>query len=272
MLIALLAFSLGCYLVKDHRLIFLEKDIFWFSCICITVIMATGYWINDVFDYKVDRVNKPGRVIISSHLSSKKVVTAYMSALFIVVVFSFFALGWLITLVNLAIISALFVYAWLLKRISVIGNILIASLTASVLAYPVLLLDEITWPLVWTIIFSFEVTFIREVIKDMEDIKGDLEFGLQTLPIQIGTATTKKIMYMCYGLFGLSHMLPVWLTYLLDQEFIIWYLTFSVLFVQIPTFFLLLKLFKAHEPEHYAFQSKWWKLLIFSGMLSVLLL
>jgi len=272
LLIAFVAFSLGTWLSRDRRLIFVENENFWYASICIAAIMATGYWINDVFDFRIDRINKPGRVIISRHLSTKKVTTAYISAIFCISVFALFLLGWKLTLFHLSIISILFVYAWVLKRMSVVGNILIASLTSAVIAYPVLLSGEINLPLIWMIVFAFGITYIREVMKDLEDIRGDLEFGLQTMPIRIGISATRRVVAVCYGLFGISHLLPVLEEFIRLGEFNLTYLIISILAIQCPVIYLFYRIATKKSAGEYGLQSAWLKWLIAGGMFSVIFL
>ena len=51
---------------------------FWATLLTIAGIAATGYWINDVYDFRIDRINKPNRTIVNAILSVKKVMTIYI--------------------------------------------------------------------------------------------------------------------------------------------------------------------------------------------------
>lgn len=270
-LITLLAFALAVHIATGDLLHALRDPQYWWGCICLTVITATGYWVNDAFDFKIDRENKPRKVIVNAHLSVKKVLTAYWAALVVVMGFSLLLQPPVLWAINAGAAALLFLYAWLLKRTTVIGNIVIATLTAMVVYYAALMYVPST-ALLWTILFAFEVTFIREVVKDMEDIKGDLKFKLQTLPIRIGLGATRQVVVASYIVFILSCYAPVLEALVRMGEFNWQYVVVSILAVQVPAALLAVKMSKAEQTADYAWQSKWLKALIFTGMLSMLLL
>lgn len=270
-LITLLAFGLGAFLGMENDLAFVEDPNFWIGMGVLAVISATGYWVNDAFDFKIDRVNKPRKVIVNAHLSVKKVLTAYFTALVLVLGLSFFFQELPLFLVNFAAAALLFAYAALLKRTTVIGNVVIAALTGLVLYYAGLHY-KLTLPLMWTILFAFEVTFLREVVKDIEDIEGDLKFKLQTLPIRIGIRNAKRVLYVAAAFFWLSCFGPFVQNYLLFGEWNWIYLAAVSVLVQAPLFYLIGLLRKATEPEHFTLPSRILKLLIINGMISVLFL
>lgn len=270
-LITLLAFGLSAFIALGKNWLFLEDPRFWYGCVCLTVISATGYWVNDAFDFKIDRVNRPGRTIVNAHLSVKKVLTAYFPAVALVLLFSFFTLDIALTALNAGAAFLLFAYAALLKRTTVIGNIVIASLTALVVYYAAVMYAP-RMALIWTIVFAFEVTFIREVVKDVEDIRGDLQFKLQTLPIRIGISKTKQVILISYILFILSCFGPFVAEYLTLKAWNFTYLGASFALVQLPALLLARNLQKAETSEDFGRQSSYLKYLIFLGMVSVLFL
>lgn len=270
-LITLLAFTLAAFIAKGDLQACVQDPQFWYGCVCLTVISATGYWVNDVFDFKIDRENKPRKVIVNAHLSVKKVFTAYLAAVVLVLGFSFWYQPITLFGLNAGAIGLLFLYAWLLKRTTVVGNIVIALLTALVVYYAAVMYVPRT-AVMWMIMFAFEVTFIREVIKDIEDIKGDLKFKLQTLPIRIGIQATKQVVLVCYIVFILSCYAPLAEGLVRMHTFNWPYLLASLLLVQVPSVVLLSKLRKTFEPEDFGWQSRMLKVLILAGMLTVLLL
>jgi 4-hydroxybenzoate polyprenyltransferase len=270
-LITLIAFALAAHIAQGDILFCLQDPQFWYGCLCLVVITATGYWVNDAFDFKIDRENKPRRVIVNAHLSVKKVLTAYFAAVVLVLGFSIYFQPLILFGINASVIGLLFLYAWLLKRTTVVGNIVIALLTAMVVYYAALMYVPRT-VVMWMILFAFEVTFLREVVKDVEDIKGDLKFKLQTLPIRIGTQATKKFLLFCYAVFILSCYAPIVEAILRGQPLHLPYLIGSILAVQLPTAYLMVRLRDASTTVDFAWQSKWLKALIFAGMLSILLL
>lgn len=269
--ITLLAFVLAAFIAKGNGILFFQDIDFWYACVALTVITASGYWVNDAFDFKIDRENKPNRVIVNAQLSVKKVLTAYFLVVILTLTASLLLQSFVLFWVNLAAVMLLFLYAWLLKRTTVIGNIVIATLTGLVIYYAALIYVPRT-AIMWMIMFAFEVTFLREVVKDAEDIKGDLKFKLQTLPIRIGVSATRRVLQFCYLIFILSCNLPILEAAYREQAFNWPYLIASIVLVQIPAGYLLLDVGKAAGTTDFAKQSKYLKILIILGMLSVLLL
>lgn len=269
--ITFLAFVLGAFLATRKDISFIMEPLFWWAAIPMLLITATGYWVNDAYDFKIDRLNKPRAVIVNAHLSVKKVLTAYFFVLAFSLGIAFWKLPLPAFLVNLGAAAALFAYAAVLKRTTVIGNVVIASLTASVIYYAGLVFG-INIPLIWTTAFAFMVNFIREIVKDIEDIRGDLHFQLQTLPIRIGTLATKRVLYIALGLFTLMGNGPFFHQYMRDGNWNLLYLAVSILLVQLPSFWVLLKLFKAKTEKEFHQISQYLKVLVLTGMVSLLFL
>lgn len=270
-LITLIAFALSAFLALNQDFSFAEDPTFWSGILCLTIISSTGYWINDVFDFKIDRVNKPRRVIVNAHLSRKKVLTVYFVAIGLMVGFSFLTLDYALTAINLGCTALLFVYAAWLKRTTVVGNLVIAALTALVIYYAAVMYS-LNVPLIWTIVFAFEATFLREVVKDVEDIDGDLRFQLQTLPIRIGIKATKNVLLLSYLVFLLSCYGPIISEYILRRDFNWSYLIASIVLVQAPAIYMMRMLRKSEKPADFSRQSLYLKILIFLGMVSILFL
>lgn len=276
-LISFLSFAVGCYLVSDKDLHFLLELPFWGTGLTIAIIAATGYWINDVHDFRIDRVNKPSKTVVNALLSVKKVLTVYFLTNMGILLFSLTYLGWYlgkfnITFINFVSVILLFIYASWLKRVSVAGNLVIAFMVALVLILAYYLLGDINLSLIWAIVFAFEITLIREITKDVQDIKGDLQFGLRTLPIQIGMRHTKQVLLVLYVIFLMSTYLPfVEAQWRMDQW--LWaYLFLSVALVQVPCLYTIRLMWRAREPEDFGVQSGMLKILMLTGLVTLFFL
>ncbi|MEM8898565.1 MAG: UbiA family prenyltransferase [Bacteroidota bacterium] len=276
MLISFISFGLACFIASSRHLHFISHEMFWATSLMIILIAATGYWINDIYDFKVDRINRPDRTVVNAILSVKKVLTGYIIGISIILLFSVLFIGYYkrhpeITLINILSVSLLFIYASFLKKVGVVGNFVIGLLIILV----VLLggyLYGINFTLMWMMAFAFQITLIREITKDVQDIKGDLAYKLSTLPIQIGMEATKRVLLILYILFLISCLLPVIIKLVRTGEWIFPYLISSVLLVQIPTIWLMQKMMKAQEPEEFAYQSGFLKLLMLSGIITLFFL
>lgn len=279
--ISLIAYGLACYIAayKSHGFLF---DIqfypqFWGTAITIVGIAATGYWINDVYDFKIDRLNKPEKTIVNAFLSVKKVLTAYFIATFLLATFSVLYLAWYkgeyqITIINFLSIILLFLYASYLKRISVVGNLVIALLVSFVVFLGGYVWNNINTELIYTAIFAFLVTLLREITKDVEDIQGDLAYNLQTLPIQIGVNATKRVLWVLYGIFLMACYTPFIIEAFTKGVWLWEYLLVSICLVQLPTMYIFMLMRRAKLPADYGLQSRYLKFLMFGGMVSVLFL
>lgn len=267
-LIAVLALALGCYLAKGHHFSFLADFSFWASAFCVAIITATGYWINDAYDFRIDRINKPGKTIVNAHISVKKALTVYFVVLLLTLAVSVFVLKPVLSGLNLLVILMLFAYAAWFKRMSVVGNLVVASLTALVVYYASLLYGTPRMAIIWTMVFAFEVTFLRELAKDIEDIPGDVQYKLQTLPIRIGIRGATRVLTACYLLFILTCYAPFFAERWMYAKWNWPYLAASVLCVQIPSVWLLLRLRKTSEPAHFRHQSRWLKWITLAGFIS----
>jgi 4-hydroxybenzoate polyprenyltransferase len=276
-LISWLAFAVACFLVQDKSLAFLADLPFWGTALVIMVIAAAGYWVNDVYDYRIDRVNKPGRTVVNALLSVKKVLTVYFLTNLGIIIFSLGYLGmhlghYHITFINLVSVLLLFIYASWLKRVSVAGNLVIAFLIALVLFLAYYLYDKINLSLIWAIMFAFEITLIREITKDVQDIKGDLQYGLRTLPIQLGIRGTQRVLLALYTLFLLSCYLPFVEAHWRHGEWLWHYLSLSVLLLQVPCLYLIRMMWKSTEPAHFGMQSNMLKVLMLTGLITLFFL
>ena len=274
--ISFLAFGVAAFISQDKSWAFLTDSVFWATAACIIVIAAAGYWVNDVYDFRIDRINKPGKTIVNAYLSVKKVLTVYFFVNAGILIFSFVYLGYMnqkyhISVINLISVGLLFLYASYLKRIGVPGNLSIAFLIALVILLAGYLY-EVNSPLVWTMVFAFEITLIREITKDIEDIRGDLQFELRTLPIQIGIRRTKYILQVFYVCFLLSCYVPFIYGYFRVNTLIWNYLLVSVLLVQIPTVYMMYLLARSVRPEDFGKQSTYLKYIMLGGIVSLFFL
>ncbi len=274
--ISMLAFFLACLVANDHALYFVKDLGFWLGSLVIGGIAAAGYWINDVFDFRIDRINKPSRTIVNALLSVKKVVTVYIVVNVGLLALSAWFMGFgfhqfEFTFINLFSVILLFWYASYLKRVGLPGNMAIALLVALVIILAGYLY-RINMALVWMVMFAFEITLIREIIKDIEDIRGDLRFNLQTLPIQIGIRQTKWVVSVLFFLFLLSCYLPAIYRMATAGEFLWQYLWISMGLVQAPSLFLMNMLARATSASDFGVLSKNLKYLMISGMATILFL
>ncbi|WP_435552858.1 geranylgeranylglycerol-phosphate geranylgeranyltransferase [Natrinema sp. CGMCC1.2065] len=146
--------------------------------------VGAGNAINDYFDREIDRINQPGRAIPRGAVSPRGAlafsVLLFAGAVALAVTLPATAIA--IAGVNLL---ALVAYTEFFKGLPGLGNALVAYLVGSTFLFGAAAVGEIA-PAVVLFVLAAIATLTREIIKDVEDIEGDREEGLNTLPIAIG--------------------------------------------------------------------------------------
>ena len=185
------------------------------------MIAAAGNMINDYFDVRADRINKPEKVIIGTHVKRRVAIVSHWGLNFIAfciaIYLSYTMKTFWYMFIHLLTINLLWFYSMYLKRKFLSGNIIIAALTGMV---PILVgfyfhqllefnngeepvthypfdqyLGEnyILWLAAGLATFAFILNLAREIVKDMEDVEGDKKLNASTLPIKLGYPKTKII-------------------------------------------------------------------------------
>lgn len=169
------------------------------------VFLATGAGnvINDVFDYKIDKINKPLRPIPSGRIGLKQAKN-YSLALFGIAIILGFIISYLIANIWPAIVVVacsllMYYYASTLKSLALVGNISVAVLTGLCFIFGGVIIgfnnEDYNLIIVsfYLAIFAIFMTLAREIIKDMEDIEGDKLEGARTFPIIYGKKISSLI-------------------------------------------------------------------------------
>lgn len=154
------------------------------SSLAAALITAGGNVINDIFDIETDKIAHPDRVLVNGTLSKKEAALFYnlLNAIAIIL-----ATGISIQVLLIALLSIilLFVYSKFLKKLPLIGNFVIAFLTGLAFIYGGFVSNNPVTAVI-PAIFAFLINFIREVVKDIQDIEGDKSANLKTFPIKYG--------------------------------------------------------------------------------------
>lgn len=187
---------------QSWSVIFLNKGFFLLVSATI-MITSAGYLINDYYDVKIDFVNRPERVLVGKKLKRRWVIAGH-TLLNLAAIGIGFYLSLKIGLIFFGAAFLLWLYSNQLKRLPFVGNLAIALLTGTTLLLVAEYFNERTYVIACYAVFAAFITLIREIIKDIEDMKGDERFGCKTLPIVFGIATTKKILYLISATFLLT--------------------------------------------------------------------
>jgi len=251
------------------------------STVCIA---AGGYLINNIFDRATDEINKPGDVVVDKGIPEAMAYNIYM-VLNIIGVGAGFYLSNLIgkpgfALLFIVISGTLYLYASGLKQTLLIGNIIIALLLSiSIITVGIFDLLPMITPqnqagmgLLFEIlldyaVFAFIINFIREIVKDLEDVKGDYNQGMNTLPIALGVDRTVRIV------FGLSFIPIGLIIYYINEHLFsndLYYATaYGLALILAPLLYFTIKIFSAKKQKEFNHLSTVLKIVIFFGILSI---
>lgn len=262
----------------------LSHGYFFLGVICSITLAAGGYIINDLYDLDTDALNKPKRITIGKSIKENSAWNLYYATVLIAMASAYFLAQeagiddlWMIAPLASVI---LYLYAYDLKARPFLGNFIVAALSA----LPVFLVgvfdilpaanDENAMQVSQTIdvigaysLFAFGISFIREMIKDAEDKVGDKASHYKTLALLLPQTVFKGIIILLL----LMHIIPLanysWGIFNNDS--------FSSLYlflcVVAPLIYLIYKSVLAHKPRDYKHISTVLKLVMLTGILSMLI-
>jgi len=274
------------FLKQQKGLIVALNDIEFVLLILATIcIAAAGYIINNIADQETDNIAKPEKVIVGKHISESKAYTFYIVINIIGVVLGFFIANLVFkpsfAAIFIAIAFLLYMYATQFKQSLLAGNFLVSFLVAfSILLvglfdlYPIItnenrpFLGVLFQIIIDYAVFAFLLTFIREVIKDIEDYEGDLKTGMNTLPIYLGKEKTQKIV------FGLSFIPLIALLYYLNANFksLDYVIYYTLAFIIAPMLYFIVKLWQAKTQKEFNHLSTVLKIIMITGILSIIII
>lgn len=261
LIIALAQYFTAAFLIKLDAVLY-NKSLFVLTCSTL-IIAAAGYIINDYYDVKIDLINKPQRVVVGKTLKRRIAMISH-TLLNVTGIALGFILSYKIAVVNFLSAVLLWAYSNQFKRMVLIGNFLVAFLTGLSIYVIALLFDPANTLVLAYSLFAFFFTLIREIIKDMEDLKGDASFGCKTLPIVVGIRKTKIVIYIITLVMLTSLCL---LLYSLVGSYMLW----MCLALIIPVTFLFFKLVRADTTAHFTFLSNYCKFVMLIGVLTMAL-
>jgi geranylgeranylglycerol-phosphate geranylgeranyltransferase len=188
----------------------LDYSIIFMAAIAASLTAAAGNIINDYFDAESDKINHPERPIPSGKISKKNALILYFVFAVLSIVVSIKISQ---TAFNIVVLSniLLFLYSYSLKKKILVGNFIVAFLTGFTLIFGGLAAGNAKAAII-PAVFAFLINFIRELVKDMQDIEGDTASGTKTYPAVYGIKSTKNIIL----LFSLLLIAATFYPYLLN--------------------------------------------------------
>jgi len=284
LMIAIFQYALR-YLLVAPILDYQEKGLiishfdFFLLVISTLFIAAGGYAVNDIEDVAIDSINKPSRVIVSTKIKEESANNFYTAITFVGVAIGFY-LSFvkdirLIGFIQIFSAGFLYFYATTYKCIPLLGNVIIGLLTGMtalmvIIAEPAAMADPAVLTFTGSyMVFAFSMTILRELIKDLEDQKGDSTCGCKTLPVMIGSIPVKIIA----GLLSLMIVTTlIWIQISTKQWQAMLSFGYVTALVTVPLLVLSFLIFKATEMKDYARCALLSKMIMFTGIISIIII
>jgi len=272
----------------------LSNNQFYLLVLATIFITASGYIINDIYDVRTDKVNKEESIIIGKSITSRDAITWY-------IIFNFLGLGLGVyiayvvkqpyySLIFIYCIFSLWAYSKQMKTSFLYGNLQVSLLTALSI-FNVALFDiipnginknngeiMILRIILFYALFAFIITFIREIIKDLEDMEGDKKIQAKTLAITYGIQKTKwvSLIFSIFTFLGVAYF--QYFQYSIassefEYEISIWGVNkiaiIFAFFIQFLFLFLGFKIYTSKLKNNFYFISQLCKFIMIAGILSI---
>lgn len=260
-IIAIAQYFAAAFLLHLNFSVFSDWRLFVLS-LSTVLIAAAGYIINDYYDIKIDLINKPDRVVIGKSITRRYAILfhTFISSTGILLGV---VVGWKIGAINFICVFLLWLYSNNLKRQPFIGNLAVAALTGLSIDMINLLYNVHNTLVIIYSLFAFFMTLVREIVKDMEDMKGDTTFGCRTLPIVWGIRKTKSLLYVIILIFAIA-VIAINKYYLLMPAY------YFILLLFFPLAILVFRLIRADTKKEFYQLSQLCKVIMLIGILSMI--
>ncbi len=228
------------------------------------LVIAGGYIINSFYDSEKDLINKPHKSMLDRLVSQRTKLSAYFVLNFLAVLFGSY-ISFRASVFFSAYIFGIWLYSHKLKRIPFIGNLVSATLAITPFFAVFVYYKNFETVIFVHAIFLFLLILAREMIKDLENIAGDLAQGYRTIPIIYGTLFSK----ISISILILITLVP---SLLLINKFDVGYMYLYFMGSIVLMVLFLILLWKAEGKKHYVWLHNIIKFTIVAGVFSILLI
>jgi 4-hydroxybenzoate polyprenyltransferase len=260
---------------KERRALeILEDGNLFLIVLASSLTIASGYIINNFYDAQKDLINRPKKSMLDRLVSQGTKLQVYFALNFTVVVLAFMV-SWRAAVFFSAYIFLIWFYSHKLKKYPLIGN-LTAALLAVLPFFGILLyvtrynsgtyfMSDNIGTIFAHATFLYLLILIREIIKDLENLQGDIATNYRTIPVMLGERAAKNIIM---GLTFLT-VIPV---FLLVNEYDVGYMDIYFYTGMIVIIYFLIKLQKSETREDYQLLHNTLKALIVAGVFCIVLI
>jgi len=226
---------------------------------------AAGNALNDYCDVEIDRINRPNRPIPSGKIS-RRTALIFSIALFVIgVILTVFILTPAIGIVVAVAIFLLVTYSLYFKKRAFWGNFIVASILGLTFIFGALVFGDVRKGIA-PFFLALGFNLVREIVKDMQDVRGDRSENAQTIPLQYGVRVAQNWIVWLTLLLMAGAFLPYFL-----GIYGIYYLVVLVIFVEIPLTFVVYSIRKDVGEANCGRLARLLKVDVFFGLIAIFL-
>lgn len=237
-------------------------DNLFFLVLATASVVASGYIINNFYDSEKDIINRPYKTMLDRFVSQRTKLSVYfllnLSAFFFASYVSF----WAVVFFS-GYIFMIWLYSYRLKKILFLGNLIASILTITPFFAIFVYYRNFEMVVFLHAVFLYLIIVIRELVKDLENIKGDLVHGYRTIPLVYGEKWSKFFLTALV----LFSFIPI---YFLVSRFEIGEMHYYFYAAAILLIFFLLILYFSKAKWQYLLLHNLLKFIIVAGIFSIL--
>ncbi|MFD1063022.1 geranylgeranylglycerol-phosphate geranylgeranyltransferase [Winogradskyella litorisediminis] len=229
-----------------------------------SAVIASGYIINNFYDSEKDLINRPNKTMLDKLVSQNTKLSIYFVLNFLAIIFASYV-SFRAVIFFALYIFAIWFYSHKLKKMPIIGN-LVSSILAVTPFFAIFIYYQ-NFELVVFVhaLFLFLLISMRELTKDLENIKGDLALNYRTVPVVYGEKISK---YLLTGALFITCATALVLVFYFEIGLMYYFFYASVILLIV---FLLL-LWKSNQKTHYLLLHNILKFIIVAGVFSIVLI
>ena len=229
-----------------------------------SAVIASGYIINNFYDSEKDLINRPNKSMLDRLVSQNTKLSIYFTLNLLAVIFASYVSFRAVVFFALYIFAIWF-YSHKLKRMPITGNLVSAILTVTPFFAIFIYYKNFELVVFMHALFLFLLVSMRELTKDLENIKGDFALNYRTVPVVYGEKTSKLLLTGASVITCISAFLLIFY-FEIGYMYYFFYVSIILLLVY------LLLLWQSKTKIHYLWLHNILKLIIVAGVFSILLI
>lgn len=246
---------------ESWKIIF-DKNLF-LVILCSTICIVSGFIINDYYDTKKDSINTPIKFRLGESVNDKTKILLYFFLNLLVVLVSS-----LISMRAILFFSIYIFFIWFyshkLRKLVFIGNLFYSILTITPFFAILLYFKKIEFIIIAYALFLFFILLLKDIVKDMKNIKGDFSANHKTIPVVFGESFAKTLVLLL-SVINIFLILNLFLNFNSGYMYFYYFLALTIIV------YFIFKLYHSKSTVQYLFLHNLLRFLITAGVFSIVL-